>query len=107
MVPTELLVAIVTSTTAAVASIACAWIAHSGTKRQDEAAKEAKDYRDKRERIDQAKWKVLLSTMEGVTVLLHQAKGEKLNGNVDAALGNIASAKDELTKVQIETLVKE
>lgn len=100
--PTELLIAIVTSTVAAISSITCAAIANKSSKKQDEANEEAKKYREKREKLDIAKNKVLLSTMEGVTVLLHQAKGEKLNGNVEAALSNIHEAKNDLTQVRSE-----
>lgn len=100
-------IAIFPSTVAAIAAVAAAYISSRNKAEAEQSARETKDYREKRERIDTAKWQVLLSTMEGVTVLLHHAKGEKLNGNVEAALNGIEEAKDELTKVQIETLVKE
>lgn len=100
----DVLIAIFPSTVAAVAAVASAYISNKTKEDAAKNAKGAEEYRERRERIDQAKWKVLLSTMEGVTVLLHQAKGEKLNGNVDAALERIAKATDELTEVQIKEL---
>ena len=103
----DVLIAIFPSTVAAVAAVASAYISNKTKEDAAKNAKGAEEYRERRERIDQAKWKVLLSTMEGVTVLLHQAKGEKLNGNVESALIDIAEAKNGLTKVQIENLVKE
>lgn len=102
MIPTELMIAIVTSTVAAVGSIICAVITSGASKRQDKANKDAMEYREKREKLDVAKNKVLLSTMEGVLVLLRQAKGDKLNGNVEAAIDSIVSAKDDLTEVRSE-----
>ena len=89
-------VEIITSSIAAVAAIVCALITSTVSRRQDEAAKDAKSYRQQREKLDVAKTKVLLSTMEGVTVLLQQAKGEKLNGNVQCALDDIREAGGEL-----------
>ena len=104
--PTELAVAVTTSTVAAVGSIVCALIASRNGQRAEKAASDAADYRRDRERLDVAKWKVLVATMEGVTVLLHQAKGEKLNGNVEAALDRIQDAEDGLNDVQAELLAR-
>lgn len=100
------IIEIATSTIAAVAAVACALISTKARRKQDEAAKDAKDYRVQREKLDVAKSKVLLSTMEGVTVLLHQAKGEKLNGNVEAALTDIREAGKELENVRTEIAVQ-
>lgn len=98
----EVVIAALPSSIAALASVVCALLARETRKIQEAAAKDAKDYRAQRERLDTAKSKVLLSTMEGVTVLLHQAKGEKLNGNVEAALTDIREAGKELEEVRSE-----
>lgn len=103
----ESAIAIATSLIAAIGGVVAAYVSTKNRQDAERAQKETKDYREKRERIDTAKWQVLLSTMEGVTVLLHHAKGEQLNGNVEAALTGIEQARDDLTRVQIETLVKE
>lgn len=103
-IPTELAVAIVTSSLAAISAITSAWLANKTSKNQDRAAKDAKEYRTKRERLDKAKWKVLIATVSGVSLLLHQAHGDKLNGNVEAALEDIDKAKDELNEVQSDIL---
>lgn len=103
---TELLIAIVTSSTAAASGIACAWISSRNGKKAEKAAKDAQEYRRDREELDVAKWKVLKATMEGVTVLLHQARGEKLNGNVEDALDNIKEAEHSLDEVQTKLLAK-
>lgn len=100
----ELAIAIVTSSIAAVSSIVCAWLSNRNGKKAEAAAEDAKEYRTKRERLDKAKWKVLIGTMDGVSLLLHQAHGEQLNGNVDAAIENIEKAKDELNEVQSDIL---
>lgn len=100
----ETLITIVPSVVAAVGAVAAAYISTKNKEAAEKSATDAKAYRERRERIDRAKWKVLLATQEGVTVLLHQAKGEKMNGNVDAALIRIAKATDELTEVQIKEL---
>lgn len=103
----ETLITIVPSVVAAVGAVAAAYISTKNKEEAKKTAEDAKAYRERRERIDRAKWKVLLATQEGVTVLLHQAKGEKMNGNVDAALSRIAKAKDELTEVQITELTED
>lgn len=105
-IPTELAVAIVTSTAAAIAGIASAWISNRNGKRQDAATKAVIEYRTQREKLDKAKGKVLIATMEGVTVLLHQAHGDKLNGNVDAAIDHIIEAKSELEEVRGDILAQ-
>ena len=103
-IPTELAIAIVTSSLAAVSAIASAWLASRTSKTQENIAKEAHEYRTKRERLDKAKWKVLIATMDGVSLLLHQAHGDKLNGNVEAALNDIDKARDELNEVNSDIL---
>ena len=103
----ETLIANIPSIIGAVGAVAAAYISTKNKKEAEKAAEEAKAYRERRERIDRAKWKVLLATQEGVTVLLRQAKGEKMNGNVDAALERIAKATDELTEVQIKELTED
>lgn len=102
----EIVVAIITSTVAALGSIVCALIANRNGKRAEDAANIAAEYRRDREALDVAKWKVLKATMEGVTVLLHQAKGEKLNGNVEDALDNMREAEASLDDVQTRLLAK-
>lgn len=102
----EIVIAIVTSSTAALSSIACALIASRNGKRAEDAAKSAEAYRRDREELDVAKWKVLKATMEGVTVLLKQAKGEQLNGNVEEALTDIQKAGESLDDVQSRLLAK-
>ena len=102
----ETLITIVPSVVAAVGAVCAAYVSTKNKEEAEKTAKDAKAYRERRERIDRAKWKVLLATQEGVTVLLHQAKGEKLNGNVDAALNRIAKATDELEEVQIKELTE-
>lgn len=95
---TELIIAIITSSLAAITSIATALIAKGNRK-------DASDYRTKREKLDRAKWKVLNATMEGVSLLLHQAHGDKLNGNVDAALDRIKDAEADLDDLMSDIIV--
>ena len=101
----ELAIAITTSAIAAVAAVLAAWLSATAKATQERNADEVKRYRTERERIDRAKWKVLLATMEGVTVLLKSAKGEQLNGNVEEALEDIQEANDELHEIQVEALL--
>ena len=96
----EILIAVIPASVAAVASVLCALITSGARQAQKESAREAHEYRSQRERLDKAKWKVLIATMEGVTVLLHQARGEQLNGNVEDALEGISAAEAELSDVQ-------
>ena len=96
---TELIIAIITSSLAAITSIATALIARSNKK-------DASNYRTKRERLDKAKWKILTATMEGVSLLLHQAHGEKLNGNVNVALERIKDAEADLDEVMNDIIVE-
>lgn len=102
----EIMVAIITSTIAAISGIAGTIIATSNRKRADEAERITEEYRRDREELDVAKWKVLKATMEGVTVLLKQAKGEQLNGNVEEALNGISEAEQSLDTVQTKMLAK-
>lgn len=102
----EIVVALITSTIAAFGSIECALIATRNGKKAEDAARSTEAYRRDREEIDVAKWKVLKATMEGVTVLLRQAKGERLNGNVEAALDGIEEAEQSLDEVQAKLLAK-
>ena len=96
---TELIIAIFTSSIAAIASVTCAWLANR-------SGKDAKSYRSKREQLDKAKWKVLTATMSGVSLLLHHAHGEELNGNVEAALKKIDEANKELDDVNSDIISK-
>ena len=102
--PTELAIAIVTTTGTLIVSIVNGFMTRNNAKKQEKAAQEVKEYRTKRERLDKAKWKVLIATMGGVSLLLHQAHGDKLNGNVEAALEEINDAKSELDDVQSDIL---
>jgi len=105
-VPTELMIAIVTSSMACISAVVSAWLSNKSAKSQEKAAKDAKDYRSQREKLDKAKAGVLIATMEGVSVLLRQAKGEKLNGNVEAALTNLDAAEGELNDVRNEIMAQ-
>ncbi|MBQ9021728.1 MAG: hypothetical protein IJ113_06910 [Eggerthellaceae bacterium] len=102
----EVVIVAIPSLIAAVGGIASAYITSKAKAEQEKTAKDAKEYREQREKLDKAKNGVLIATMEGVTVLLQQAKGEKMNGNVEEALGNIHDAKHDLRDVRNELVAK-
>jgi len=58
------------------------------------------DERDKlREERDASLYDLVFATATGTEVLLHQAHGEKVNGNVEEALESIKKAKSECNHV--------
>ena len=60
----------------------------------------AQDERDKlREERDASLYDLVFASASGTEVLLHQAHGEQLNGNVDEALRQIQAAKAECNHV--------
>lgn len=70
------------------------------------ANKRSDDYRrkvDERERArverDAALYDLVFASASGTEVLLHQAHGEQVNGNVDEALASIKAAKAECNRV--------
>lgn len=52
-----------------------------------------------REKRDAALYALVFADSTGTEVLLHQAHGEKMNGNVDAALRDIHDAKANLNNI--------
>ena len=69
---------------------------------RDEA--ERRRERDRRE-LDAAILGLMFSTAGGTEVLLHQAHGEQVNGNVNAALQSIKEAKSECNRLVNKTAV--
>lgn len=75
-------------------------------KRADILRADDMDYRRRREERDKARevrdadlYDLLFATASGTEVLLHQAHGERVNGNVDEALQEIREAKAECNRV--------
>ena len=66
-------------------------------RQREEAEKERDKEREKREQsrkqLDVAILALAFATSEGTEVLLHQAQGEQVNGNVDSALESIHNAR--------------
>lgn len=64
------------------------------TNKENEAYRARREKRDaERQERDEAIYNLVLANASGTEVLLHQAHGEKVNGNVDDALKSIHSAK--------------
>ena len=79
-------------------------------RRQREQAEQERDVeREKRDlarkRLDVAILSLAFATSEGTEVLLHQAHGEQVNGNVDAALASIKNARSKCNEIINETAV--
>lgn len=64
------------------------------------------EYRKKRELRDSALYSLVLANSAGTEVLLHQAHGDNLNGNVDAAIHSIQKAKNNFQTICIEQAAK-
>ena len=63
-------------------------------KEENEAYRKKREKRDEeRKERDEAIYNLVLANASGTEVLLHQAHGEKLNGNVEDALNSIHAAK--------------
>ena len=96
--PVEVVVAII----GAIEAIGVAIIGGiiTSNRRKDEADRDARVKREEaRERRDATNYDLLFAVADGVEVLLEQAHGEKMNGNVDAALESIHDAKGECNRV--------
>lgn len=57
------------------------------------------EHQKQREERDAALYALAFANASGTEVLLHQAHGEKLNGNVEDALNGIQSAKSRFNEV--------
>ena len=64
-----------------------------------ELAKEQKERDDYRKELDVSLLGLAFASAEGTEVLLHQAHGEQVNGNVDAALDSIKRAKGRCNEI--------
>ena len=62
---------------------------------QAERDRAREEHEARREERDTCMYDLVFSTVQGVEVLLHQAHGDKVNGNVDDALESIKNAKSE------------
>lgn len=96
--PVEVVVAII----GAIEAIGVAIIGGiiTSNRRKDEADREA------RERRDAANYDLLFAVADGVEVLLEQAHGDKMNGNVEKALQSVRAAKSNCNHVYNEQVAK-
>lgn len=85
----------------AIASVAVAVITTSMVRRN----KRTDEWRAARESRDKALYRSVFAMMDGMEVLLRQAHGDHLNGNVDAALKCLENARGEFDEVTTSTLV--
>lgn len=67
--------------------------------RERERDKAEKEREESRKELDVAILGLMFANAEGNEVLLHQAHGEQVNGNVDAALSSIQAAKARCNEV--------
>lgn len=91
-------------TTAGVIAVAILQLVMNRNTKQDR--EENRKYRERREEEEAARidrdaklYALVFADCTGTEVLLHQAHGERLNGNVEAALSDIRNAKAELNAV--------
>ena len=68
-------------------------------KRNDEYHKRREESDQKRKERDQALYDLVFADSTGTEVLLHQAHGDHLNGNVEDALTSIHDAKSKFNKI--------
>ena len=67
--------------------------------KEKERDKAEKEREESRKELDVAILGLMFANAEGNEVLLHQAHGEQVNGNVDAALSHIQQAKARCNEV--------
>lgn len=72
-------------------------------KARDDRADEREEKREKR---DLAIYELLFANTDGTMVLLHQAHGDHLNGNVEKAMKSIDEAKKKFNDICNEEVVK-
>ena len=68
-------------------------------KRTEDYRKTREEAESRREERDACLYDLMFATAGGTEVLLHQAHGDHLNGNVDTALAEIHAAKAECNRV--------
>lgn len=69
-------------------------------KEDNEEYRKKREKRDaERQERDEAIYNLVLANASGTEVLLHQAHGDRVNGNVDDALNSIHSAKSNYNKI--------
>lgn len=79
----------------------------SRNRKEDEARERKRDNEQRaREERDAAVYDLTFALANGVEVLLHQAHGERLNGNVEDALNQITRAKSECNHLFNKTVAK-
>ena len=75
-------------------------------KRHDEARKLREQHEAAREQRDAANYDLIFSVADGVEVLLEQAHGERMNGNVENALESVRNAKSRCNHLYNEQVAK-
>ena len=103
--PVEVVVAII----GAIEAIGVAIIGGiiTSNRRKDEADRDARAKREEaRERRDAANYDLLFAVADGVEVLLEQAHGDKMNGNVEDALKSVRNAKSKCNHLYNEQVAK-
>lgn len=93
-----IIIAIIGAIEAVGVAIIGALVARSN-KRTADAEKARSEREAAREERDACLYDLVFATASGTEVLLHQAHGEQLNGNVDEALGQLQRAKSECNHV--------
>lgn len=103
--PVEILVAII----GAIQAIGVAIIGGIITRNQrknDDARNEREKREEAREKRDACNYDLLFAVADGTEVLLQQAHGEQMNGNVDEALKSIRDAKVECNHLYNSQIAK-
>ena len=94
----SIIVAIVGGIEAIGVALIGALVAHANHK-ADNHAKNAEASERKRVERDACLYDLVFATASACEVLLHQAHGERVNGNVDEALDEIRTAKSECNRI--------
>lgn len=103
--PVEVIVAII----GAIQAVGVAIIGGIITRNQkcnDEARKLREQREAAREQRDAANYDLIFSVADGVEVLLEQAHGERMNGNVENALESVRNAKSRCNRLYNEQVAK-
>lgn len=100
--PPEVIVAIIAGVQAIAVAVIGGLIQRNAkkTERYREQKEEQYELRKKR---DKALYELVFADSTGTEILLHQAHGDHINGNVEAAIKSISVAKQNLRSVCTET----
>ena len=100
--PPEVIVAIIAGVQAIAVAIIGGLI-QKNAKKTERYREEKEEQYELRKKRDKALYELVFADSTGTEILLHQAHGDHINGNVESAINSISTAKQNLRSVCTET----